>query len=146
MVTEAPPSLRGAAFLLRWSPSKERWAPDMAQGTVKWFNNDKGYGFISPDEGGEDVFVHHSAIAGSGFKSLDEGERVTYEVVSGRRGLQAENVSKVGSSSRSSSSRRSFEKQTSVSVPLEVGAAASVLVEHFDPEELHEAMIRETRL
>ena len=118
----------------------------MPQGTVKWFNSEKGFGFITQDEGGEDVFVHHTGIAGSGFKSLDEGERVTYEVVSGRRGLQAENVSKVGSSSRSSSSRRSFEKQTSVSVPLEVGAAASVLVEHFDPEELHEAMIRETRM
>jgi CspA family cold shock protein len=114
----------------------------MPQGTVKWFHEDKGYGFITPDDGSEDVFVHHTGIAGSGFKSLDEGERVTYEVVSGRRGLQAENVSKVASSSSGSSGRRSFEEQTSLSVPLEVGAAASVLVEHFDPEELHEAMIR----
>jgi CspA family cold shock protein len=66
----------------------------MAQGTVKWFNEDKGYGFISPDEGGEDLFVHYSGIAANGFKSLEEGEKVTYEVTQGRKGLQAENVSK----------------------------------------------------
>src|SRR5215208_5754797 len=98
----------------------------MPQGTVKWFHEDKGYGFISPDDGSEDVFVHHTGIVGSGFKSLDEGENVTCEVVSGRRGLQTENVSKVASSSSGSSGssgRRSFEEeQTSLSVPLEVGA------------------------
>jgi len=65
----------------------------MAQGTVKWFNNEKGYGFISPDEGGEDLFVHHTGIAGSGFKSLDEGTKVTYEATQGKKGMQAENVS-----------------------------------------------------
>jgi cold shock protein len=64
----------------------------MPQGTVKWFNEDKGYGFISPDEGGDDLFVHHSGITGEGFKSLDEGEKVTYEAVQGRKGMQAENV------------------------------------------------------
>ena len=67
----------------------------MAQGTVKWFSNEKGYGFISPDEGGEDVFVHHTGIAGNGFKSLEEGVKVSYEATQGRKGLQAENISRV---------------------------------------------------
>jgi CspA family cold shock protein len=66
----------------------------MAQGTVQWFSQEKGYGFITPDEGGEDLFVHYSAIAGSGFRSLEEGDRVSYEVTEGRKGPQAENVSK----------------------------------------------------
>ncbi len=66
----------------------------MAQGTVKWFSQDKGYGFIKPDDGGEDVFVHHTGIAGEGFKTLDEGDKVTYEVAEGRKGPQATNVSK----------------------------------------------------
>ncbi len=67
----------------------------MAQGTVKWFNDDKGYGFISPEEGGEDLFVHHSGIAANGFKSLDEGAKVAYEATQGRKGMQADNVSAV---------------------------------------------------
>jgi cold shock protein len=66
----------------------------MAQGTVKWFNQDKGYGFITPDDGGDDLFVHYSAIQGSGFRSLEEGEKVTYEVGQGQKGPQAQNVSK----------------------------------------------------
>jgi CspA family cold shock protein len=65
----------------------------MAQGTVKWFSDEKGYGFISPDEGGEDLFVHHTSIVGQGFKSLEEGQKVTYEAAQGRKGMQAENVS-----------------------------------------------------
>ncbi len=66
----------------------------MAQGTVKWFSQDKGYGFIKPDDGGEDVFVHHTGIAGEGFRTLDEGDKVTYEVTEGRKGPQATDVSK----------------------------------------------------
>ena len=80
---------------MQWSPNRERRAPDMAQGTVKWFNDDKGYGFITPDEGGNDLFVHHSGIAGNGFKSLEEGAKVSYEATQGQKGLQADNVSAV---------------------------------------------------
>ena len=67
----------------------------MAQGTVKWFSDEKGYGFISPDDGGEDLFVHHTGIAGEGFKTLDEGAKVSYEATQGRKGMQAENVTPV---------------------------------------------------
>jgi CspA family cold shock protein len=64
----------------------------MPQGTVKWFNGDKGYGFIEPDDGGKDVFVHFSAIQGSGYKSLEEGQRVSFETSQGQKGPQADNV------------------------------------------------------
>ena len=68
----------------------------MAQGTVKWFSDEKGYGFISPDDGSQDVFVHHTGIVGSGFKSLEQGAKITYEAVQGRKGKQAVNVIPVG--------------------------------------------------
>jgi len=64
----------------------------MPQGTVKWFNDEKGYGFIAPDEGGEDLFVHYTGIDGTGFKSLEEGTRVSYEATRGKKGMQAEKV------------------------------------------------------
>jgi CspA family cold shock protein len=64
----------------------------MAQGTVKWFNADKGFGFIAQDGGGEDVFVHFSAIQSNGYKSLDENQKVEYDVVAGPKGPQASNV------------------------------------------------------
>jgi CspA family cold shock protein len=64
----------------------------MASGTVKWFNDAKGFGFISQDGGGEDVFVHHTAIQADGFRSLQEGQRVEFEVKKGPKGLQAANV------------------------------------------------------
>jgi cold shock protein len=67
----------------------------MPQGTVKWFNDEKGYGFISPDEGGEDLFVHYSGIAGNGFRSLEEGTKVSFEATRGNKGMQAENVTPV---------------------------------------------------
>jgi len=67
----------------------------MASGTVKWFNDAKGFGFITPDDGSADLFAHYSAIASSGFKSLQEGQKVTYEATKGPKGMQASNIQPV---------------------------------------------------
>jgi CspA family cold shock protein len=68
----------------------------MAEGTVKWFNSEKGYGFLAPDGGGPDVFVHYSAIQVNGYKSLDEGQRVRFEIEQGQKGPQATQVTPTG--------------------------------------------------
>jgi CspA family cold shock protein len=73
-------------------PSAKPKEMNMAQGTVKWFNADKGFGFIAQDGGGEDVFVHFSAIQSNGYKSLDENQKVEYDLAAGPKGPQAENV------------------------------------------------------
>lgn len=65
---------------------------NMATGTVKWFNADKGFGFIAPDDGSADVFAHFSAIQGSGYRSLEENQQVSFDVAQGAKGLQAENI------------------------------------------------------
>jgi len=64
----------------------------MSTGNVKWFSNDKGYGFIEPSDGGKDLFVHHSNIVGEGFKTLEEGQEVEYEAHQGEKGMEAQNV------------------------------------------------------
>ncbi|MDN3523277.1 cold-shock protein [Halomonas ramblicola] len=68
----------------------------MATGTVKWFNDTKGYGFISPDDSGDDLFAHFSEIQAEGFKSLQDGQKVSFEVTQGKKGLQASNIKVIG--------------------------------------------------
>jgi len=74
----------------------------LATGTVKWFSGEKGYGFITPDGGGDDVFVHFSQIEGSGYRSLDEGAKVQFETEPGQKGLQATGVKAVGTTQEAS--------------------------------------------
>jgi CspA family cold shock protein len=74
---------------------RKKGALHMATGTVKWFNDEKGYGFITPDDGGRDLFVHYSSISGGGFRSLAEGSKVSYEEEPGDKGPKAVNVEKI---------------------------------------------------
>jgi CspA family cold shock protein len=85
------------AALAKASPSATNFRSfkKMATGTVKWFNDAKGFGFITPDDGGEDLFAHFSEVQGKGFKSLQEGQKVTFEVKQGPKGKQASNIQPV---------------------------------------------------
>ena len=86
---EGSPSTEGGRAI---PPAVEVESSIVAQGTVKWFNDSKGFGFISLDDGSKDVFVHHTAIQGDGFKTLAEGQRVEFDEVQGQKGPAAENV------------------------------------------------------
>ena len=91
--SRTPPETRGA-----WTgklPVHKQRKKSMSTGTVKWFNDAKGFGFITQDDGGEDVFCHHTAIAAEGFRTLAEGQKVSFEVAKGPKGLQAQNVKPV---------------------------------------------------
>jgi cold shock protein len=83
---------RCRSSFLRVRSAHAPWRKIMATGTVKWFNDDKGFGFVTPDEGGKDLFVHHTGINASGFKSLAEGAKVSYDGEAGDKGPKAVNV------------------------------------------------------
>jgi CspA family cold shock protein len=87
---------RIAGQAVKNSPGKKVRNAIMATGTVKWFNNEKGFGFIAPDDGSADVFAHFSAIGGNGYKSLEENQKVEFEITEGRKGPQAENITVLG--------------------------------------------------
>jgi CspA family cold shock protein len=76
-------------------PPQVKWGPVVSTGTVKWFSDDKGFGFITPDEGGRDLFVHFSGINGDGYRSLTEGAKVSYDEENGDKGPKAVNVTKI---------------------------------------------------
>jgi cold shock protein len=80
------------SILRVYAAQKNKWRISMAGGTVKWFSDEKGFGFITPDDGGKDLFVHHTGISGDGFKSLTEGSRVSYDAEEGDKGPKAVNV------------------------------------------------------
>jgi CspA family cold shock protein len=103
---------------------------DMPQGTGKWCNEEKGYGFITPKDGSEHLFVHHPGIVGSGFKSLEEGASVSHEVAQARKGMQAANVSE-----GSTDGPDSRAPGNSLRVPLKVEGATRILSEHFEPDD-----------
>jgi CspA family cold shock protein len=90
-----PPKIFTASLMDYIRARRKYRMAERITGTVKWFNGSKGYGFIAPDNGGEDVFVHYSAIQAAGYRNLDEGDRVEFSVEDGKKGLQAADVAKL---------------------------------------------------
>jgi len=89
----------------------------MPTGTVKWFNNAKGYGFILPDEGGEDLFVHYTSIVMDGYKTLKAGQAVTYDIVQGGKGFHATNIRTADSASSTGASKAAAEGESHAEAP-----------------------------